>query len=112
MLQRQIRAAGLSTAGATFSRFVFAVPLAALTENPGDLVTRDQLRARLWPRGEHLDYDHALTTAVKKLRGALNDSPTQPRYIETLPKRGYRFIAPVETVAAGPTPAAAQEEPA
>lgn len=86
--------------------------LAALTENPGDLVTRDQLRARLWPGGEHLDYDHALTTAVKKLRGALNDSPTQPRYIETLPKRGYRFIAPVETVTAGPPPAAAQEEPA
>jgi len=72
--------------------------LAALTETPGELVTRDQLRGRLWPGGEFVDYDHALTTAVKKLRGALNDSPTQPRYVETLPRRGYRFIAPVERV--------------
>ncbi len=74
--------------------------LAALLERPGELVTRDQLRHRLWPDGQFLDYDHALTTAVKKLRRALNDSAVQPRYIETLPKRGYRFVAPVERPAA------------
>ena len=70
--------------------------LIALIERPGQLVTREELRDRLWPADTHLDYDHALTTAVKKLRRTLHDSPLHPRYIETLPKRGYRFIAPVE----------------
>jgi Tol biopolymer transport system component/DNA-binding winged helix-turn-helix (wHTH) protein len=70
--------------------------LVALVERPGELVTREELRDRLWPEDTHVDYDHALTTAVKKLRRALHDSPLHPRYIETLPKRGYRFIAPVE----------------
>ncbi|MCB1021335.1 MAG: PD40 domain-containing protein, partial [Acidobacteria bacterium] len=70
--------------------------LVALVERPGELVTREQLRDRLWPEDTHVDYDHALTTAVKKLRRALHDSSLHPRYIETLPKRGYRFIAPVE----------------
>jgi DNA-binding winged helix-turn-helix (wHTH) protein len=70
--------------------------LETLLETPGELVTREQLRSRLWPDDTFVDFDHALTTAIKKLRRALNDSATQPRYIETLPKRGYRFIAPVE----------------
>ena len=69
--------------------------LVALLDRPGEVVTRDQLRERLWPDDTFVDFDHALTTAVKKLRRVLNDSATHPRYIETLPKRGYRFIAPV-----------------
>ena len=76
--------------------------LVALVERPGELVTREELRERLWPEDTHVDYDHALTTAVKKLRRALHDSPLHPRYIETLPKRGYRFIAPVEEGSAAP----------
>ena len=70
--------------------------LRALVDNPGELVTREQLRQQLWPEDTYVDFDHALTTAVKKLRRALNDSPQRPRYVETLPKRGYRFIAEVE----------------
>ena len=69
--------------------------LVALLDRPGEVVTRDQLRERLWPDDTFVDFNHALTTAVKKLRRILNDSATYPRYIETLPKRGYRFIAPV-----------------
>ena len=69
--------------------------LVALLDRPGAVVTRDQLRERLWPDDTFVDFDHALTTAVKKLRRVLNDSATHPHYIETLPKRGYRFIAPV-----------------
>ncbi len=69
--------------------------LVALLDRPGEVVTRDQLRERLWPDDTFVDFDHALTTAVKKLRRILNDSATHPRYIETLPKRGYRFVAPV-----------------
>ena len=81
--------------------------LVALVERPGQLVTREELRDRLWPADTHVDYDHALTTAVKKLRRALHDSPLHPRYIETLPKRGYRFIAPVENGDQAPEPVAA-----
>ncbi len=69
--------------------------LALLIENPGDVVTREQLRARLWPADTFVDFDHSLNSAVKKLRQALNDDPDVPRFIETLPRRGYRFIAPV-----------------
>jgi len=66
--------------------------LAILLENPGQVVTREQLRDRLWPQDTFVDFDHSLNTAVKKLRRALNDEADKPRYIETLPKRGYRFI--------------------
>lgn len=69
--------------------------LAALLENPGDVVTREQLIARLWP-STIVDFDTGLNTAVRKLRAALGDTADTPRYIETLPRRGYRFIAPVE----------------
>ena len=88
--------------------------LIALIERPGQLVTREELRDRLWPADTHVDYDHALTTAVKKLRRALHDSPLHPRYIETLPKRGYRFIAPVEKAGKEPDPIGVPkaEEPA
>lgn len=69
--------------------------LALLLEKPGEIVTREELRDRLWPADTFVDFDHSLNSAVKKLRQALNDDPDVPRFIETLPRRGYRFIAPV-----------------
>src|SRR6188768_827179 len=70
--------------------------LLALLENAGNLVTREQLIARLWPKGI-VEFDTSLNTAVRKLRIALNDDSENPRYIETIPRRGYRFVAKVET---------------
>ena len=80
--------------------------LAMLLERPGEIVTREQLRARLWPADTFVDFEHGLNTAVKRLRATLGDSPDNPRYIETLPRVGYRFIAPVETLSnrVNPTP--------
>jgi Tol biopolymer transport system component/DNA-binding winged helix-turn-helix (wHTH) protein len=72
--------------------------LAALVERPGELVTREELQQRLWPNVSFLDFEHGLNMAVKKLRAALNDSAETPRYIETLARKGYRFVAPVEGV--------------
>jgi Tol biopolymer transport system component/DNA-binding winged helix-turn-helix (wHTH) protein len=69
--------------------------LAALVECPGQLVTRDQLRQRLWPGDTFVDFDHGLSAAVNRLREVLGDSAGSPRFVETLPRRGYRFIAPV-----------------
>jgi DNA-binding winged helix-turn-helix (wHTH) protein len=66
--------------------------LAILLEQPGLLVTREELQHRLWPAGTFVDFDHSINTAVKKLREALQDDAEQPRFIETLPRRGYRFI--------------------
>src|SRR5258708_24122741 len=65
--------------------------LAALLERPGELVTREELRARIWPADTFVDFNHGLNAAVNKLRGVLNDSAEHPLYIETLPRRGYRF---------------------
>lgn len=70
--------------------------LAALIERPGELVTREELRRRVWQQDTFLDFDQALNTAVRKIRATLNDDADAPRYIETVPRRGYRFIAPVE----------------
>jgi len=70
--------------------------LAALLEQPGELVTREDLRSRLWPQGTFVDFEHSLNAAIKRLRDALGDDPENPRFIETVPKRGYRFHAPVE----------------
>jgi Tol biopolymer transport system component/DNA-binding winged helix-turn-helix (wHTH) protein len=72
--------------------------LAVLLERPGDVVTREKLRERLWPDDLHVDFEHSLNTAIKKVRSALEDSPDEPRYVETVRGRGYRFIAPVERV--------------
>ena len=72
--------------------------LARLAERPGELVTREELRRRVWPQDTFVDFDHALNTAVKKIRATLNDDADAPRYIETVPRRGYRFVAPVERV--------------
>jgi len=70
--------------------------MAALLEQPGELVTREELRSRLWPDGTFVDFDHSLNAAIKRLRETLGDDPDTPRFIETVPKRGYRFLAPVE----------------
>jgi TolB-like protein len=70
--------------------------LVALLERPGELVTRDNLRRRLWNDGTVTDFDVGLNTAVSRLRQVLNDPPGSPRFIETIPKRGYRFLAPVQ----------------
>lgn len=70
--------------------------LAMLLTNPGDLVTREQLQARLWAGDTFVDFDHGLNTAINKLREVLSDSSASPKYIETLPRRGYRFVANVE----------------
>src|SRR5579862_3217305 len=70
--------------------------LAVLLEHPGDLVTREELRRKLWSSDTFVDFDTGLNSVIKKLRDALSDSAEDPRYIETLPRRGYRFIARVE----------------
>lgn len=67
-----------------------------LIERSGQVVAREEIRARLWPDGTFVDFDHSLNTAVKKLRQALGDDAAAPRYIETIPRRGYRFIASVD----------------
>ena len=69
-----------------------------LLERPGDVVTRDELRLELWPVDTFVDYDHSLNAAINKLREALDDSADNPRFIQTIPRRGYRFISPVEAV--------------
>ncbi len=73
--------------------------LTMLLERPGDVVTREELREKLWPSDTFVDFDHGLNNAVNRLREALCDSAESARYIETLPRRGYRFIAAVELVA-------------
>jgi len=76
-----------------------------LLERRGDVITREELKSRLWSTDTFVDFDHGLNTAVNRLRDALGDSAENPRFIETLPKRGYRFIAPIEVVlAASATP--------
>jgi DNA-binding winged helix-turn-helix (wHTH) protein len=69
--------------------------LAILLERPGEILTRDELRQRLWSSEVFVDFDHGLNKSIQKLRDALGDSATSPRYIETIPRVGYRFIAPV-----------------
>ncbi|HET7747221.1 MAG TPA: FHA domain-containing protein [Vicinamibacteria bacterium] len=71
--------------------------LAALLERPGDLVTRDELRATVWPAGVFVDFDHGLNKAVNKVRRALGDRVEDPRYVATLAGRGYRFVGAVES---------------
>lgn len=81
--------------------------LAILLERPGDVVTREELRQRLWPADTFVDFDHSLNTAVNKLREALGDSASSPRYVETLARRGYRFLGTLERADTPPDPAAA-----
>lgn len=74
--------------------------LVYLLDRPGKVVTREELRQKLWPADTFVDFDHSLNTAVNKLREALGDSASSPRYVETLARRGYRFLAPVQRVEA------------
>jgi TolB-like protein/DNA-binding winged helix-turn-helix (wHTH) protein/Tfp pilus assembly protein PilF len=84
--------------------------LQALVQRAGDVVSREELRCALWTADTYVDFEHGLNTSIKELRGVLGDSASEPRYIETLPKLGYRMIAPVE--AEGPTaPASRIDEP-
>src|ERR1700719_1232350 len=69
--------------------------LAVLLARPGQLITRDELMKQLWPSDTFVDFDRSLNKAVNRLREALDDSAEQPRFIETVPRRGYRFIGPV-----------------
>jgi DNA-binding winged helix-turn-helix (wHTH) protein len=73
--------------------------LVLLLERPGEVVTRKEFEKRLWPVDTFVDFDHSLNTAVKKLRQALGDDKKKPRFVETLPKRGYRFIGNVDHAA-------------
>ena len=82
--------------------------LCALLEHPGELVPREQLRQQLWPEGTFVDFEHGLNTAIKKIRDVLSDDADTPRYIETIPRKGYRFIAHVnldtdQAIPAAPT---------
>jgi cholera toxin transcriptional activator len=91
--------------------------LTLLLERAGEVVTREELRQKLWPSDTFVDFDHSLNTAINKVREALGDSASSPRYVETLARRGYRFIAPVQNslpndrsvASAEPAPAAGSE---
>jgi cholera toxin transcriptional activator len=72
--------------------------LAMLLAQPGELLTREEIARELWPEGTFVDYEHGVNSAVNRLREALGDTASQPRYVETLSRRGYRFLAPVERV--------------
>ncbi len=77
--------------------------LVLLLERPGDMVTRDVLRQNLWQADTFVDFDHGLNTAINKLREAIGDSAENPKYIQTVPRRGYRFIAPVQQLRSVPS---------
>ena len=79
--------------------------LETLLERPGEVVTREELRHKLWPADTFVDFEHGLNRAINKLRQALGDNADEPRYIETVPRRGYRLIARVETLMPASTPA-------
>jgi eukaryotic-like serine/threonine-protein kinase len=72
--------------------------LTLLLEHPGEVVSREELRQRLWPEGTYVDFDGSLNVILKRLRTALDDDPENPRFIQTVPRRGYRFIAPVSAI--------------
>jgi DNA-binding winged helix-turn-helix (wHTH) protein len=73
--------------------------LLMLLERPGDVITREEIRAKLWPSDTFVDFDHSLNTIINKIRDVLSDSAANPRFVETLAKRGYRFLVPVDSVA-------------
>jgi len=82
--------------------------LAVLLERPGEMVTREELQKRLWPADTFVDFDHSLNTAVNKLREALSEPAANPRFVQTVARRGYRFIAPVQKL---PSEAASASSP-
>jgi cholera toxin transcriptional activator len=72
--------------------------LLMLLERPGEVLTREEISAALWPDGTFVDFDHGMNTAVNRIREALGDAASNPRFVETLARRGYRFVAPVERI--------------
>jgi DNA-binding winged helix-turn-helix (wHTH) protein len=86
--------------------------LVALLQKPGEIVTREELRMQLWPSGKHVNYDANVNTTVNKLRQLLGDSPDQPVFVETIPRKGYSFIAGVNCVNSIDEPLAPQAPPA
>src|SRR5215831_19371277 len=76
--------------------------LVCLLERPGEIISRDELRQRLWPDGTFVDFDHNISSAINKLRTVLNDSASNPRFIETVGSRGYRFLADVKRISSDP----------
>src|ERR1700674_3240220 len=73
--------------------------LAMLLDRPGELVTREEIEARLWPDGTVVEFENSINAAMKRRREALSDDAAKPRFIETLPRKGYRFIGKLETAA-------------
>jgi cholera toxin transcriptional activator len=73
--------------------------LTLFLERPGELISREEIQKKLWPSGTFVDFDHSLNTIINKIRDALGDSASNPRFVETLAKRGYRFLAPVSSIA-------------
>ena len=93
--ERELRRKGLKV---RLQRQPFEV-LAALLERPGETVTGEELSRRIWPEGTFVEFDHSLSTAILKIRRVLEDAAENPRFIETVPRHGYRFIAPIQIVA-------------
>jgi len=86
--------------------------LAMLLERPGEMLTREEISRALWPEGTFVDYEHGVNSAVNRLRDALGDKAGSPRFVETLARRGYRFVAPVERIeSAEDAPEAATRQP-
>jgi DNA-binding winged helix-turn-helix (wHTH) protein len=79
--------------------------LLMLLARPGELLTREEISRELWPDGTFVDYEHGVNSAVNRIREALGDTAASPRFVETLARRGYRFVAPVERISAEPIPA-------
>jgi len=97
VFELDLRAAELYKAGRKIKLQI--QPFRALTlllERPGEVITREEFEKRLWPEDTFVDFDHSLNTAIKKLRQALGDDKKKPRFVETLPKRGYRFIGDLD----------------
>jgi DNA-binding winged helix-turn-helix (wHTH) protein len=109
--EANLETAELNKAGAKLALQIqpFQV-LAFFLQHPGELVTREQLRSALWPQDTFVDFDHALNTAITKIRLALGDNAEQPTFIETLPRRGYRFIGPIDRADAKPSSASKSKQ--
>src|SRR3984885_1487890 len=76
--------------------------LLMLLDRPGELLTREEISRELWPDGTFVDYEHGVNSAVNRIREALGDTASNPRFVETLARRGYRFVAPVERIGEEP----------
>src|SRR5450759_4032311 len=85
--------------------------LCMLLERPGELLTREEISRELWPDGTFVDYEHGVNSAVNRIREALGDTASNPRFVETLARRGYRFVAPVERIVLDENPASTVSVP-